>query len=420
MRWPRIWVRCSFIGLTSLLPAAPAQGQVITVLHSFTGGTSDGSGPGGSLLLSGTQLFGMTDGGGSAGDGTIFQLGTNGNGYAVAHSFAGLPNDGSNPHGSLIQSGLEFYGMTSGGGSANQGTVFKVGANGTGYTLQHQFGGGANDGTGPLGSLIQSGTNFYGMTSLGGSANQGTVFKIGTDGTGFNLLHSFTNSPADGRLPSYSSLVASGSALYGMTVGGGSADFGTVFKINADGTGFNLLHSFNAATGDGWQPYGSLTLSGSTLYGMTRQGGGGAGTIFDINTDGTGYAIMHTFAGSPGDGANPVGDLIVSGSSLFGTTPNGGADALGTLFGVHTDGTGYSVFYSFTGSPSDGANPGDVLLSDSILYGVTGAGGSNNLGTVFSFTPVPEPSSFLMVAAGGTVAFFVRRRQKNRCRVASR
>src|SRR2546421_484808 len=84
--------------------------------------------------------------------------------------------------------------------------------------------------------------------------------------------------------PSFSALAVSGPTLFGMTASGGAGGVGTIFRVNTDGTGCGLLHSFDAAAGDGWQPAGSLTLSGSTLYGMTRQGGGGAGTIFKIQT----------------------------------------------------------------------------------------------------------------------------------------
>ena len=85
------------------------------------------------------------------------------------------------------------------------------------------------------------------------------------------------------------SLTLSGSTLYGMTSYGGTHYHGTIFKINTDGTGFQLLHSFEKWSKDGGDPRGSLTLSGSTLYGMNDYGGtDGNGTIFKINTDGTG------------------------------------------------------------------------------------------------------------------------------------
>jgi uncharacterized repeat protein (TIGR03803 family) len=201
-----------------------------------------------------------------------------------------------------------------------------------------------------------------------------------------------------------------------MTVGGGAAGFGTVFKIGTDGTGLAVLHSFDAATGDGWQPDGSLVLFGSTLYGMTRQGGGGAGSIFRINTDGGGYAIMHTFMGGPGDGANPDGDLALVGSKFYGMTFGGGNATLGTLFGIDVDGSNYAVLHSFLGGSADGASPiGDLIFSGSTLYGMTNAGGSSNLGVVFSFPiAVPEPGSLALVGATAAGAAWVIRR-KRRC-----
>ena len=148
-----------------------------------------------------------------------------------------------------------------------------------------------------------------------------------------------------------------------MTAEGGSAGQGVVFRMNIDGSGFTILHSFVPSTGDGWDPLGSLTLVGSTLYGMTHFGGGGAGTIFEINTDGTNYNRLHTFTGQfGGDGANPVGnDLLAVGSQLFGMTTGGGTDALGVLFGINTDGTDYSVLHSFVGGGQRWLRPDERL-----------------------------------------------------------
>src|SRR5947209_7436067 len=87
------------------------------------------------------------------------------------------------------------------------------------------------------------------------------------------ILHNFAGGSDDGGNPS-GSLTLSGTKLYGMTAGGGSNNGGTVFSMNIDGSGFALLHSFS-----GGAYYGSLTLSGSVLYGMTST------TIFAINID---------------------------------------------------------------------------------------------------------------------------------------
>ena len=100
------------------------------------------------------------------------------------------------------------------------------------------------------------------------------------------VLQNFTGTggAAPGSSPS-AGLTLSGSTLYGTTVGGGSSGAGTVFKVNTDGSGYTVLQNFDGGR-DGGYPQASLTLSGSTLYGTTANGGGsGNGTVFKIGTD---------------------------------------------------------------------------------------------------------------------------------------
>ena len=97
-----------------------------------------------------------------------------------------------------------------------------------------------------------------------------------------DILHNFTSGANDGALP-YGSLTLSGSTLYGMTSLGGSNNRGAIFSINTDGTSFDLRESFGSASADGAYPVGDLTLSAdaSTYYGMTNRGGSAnAGVVF--------------------------------------------------------------------------------------------------------------------------------------------
>jgi uncharacterized repeat protein (TIGR03803 family) len=416
MRWRRLWVRCSFIGLSSLLSATPAPAQVVNMLHSFAGGPNDGKNPFGSLLQSGSNFYGMTSSGGSAGPGTVFQMGMDGTGFGVIHSFAGGANDGRNPTGSLIQSGSNLYGMTQFGGVGGNGVILQIGANGSNFAVNHLFGGPPSDGSTPLGSLVQSGTTVFGLTPQGGNANLGTIFRAGIDGTGYNVLHSFMGGPMDGSSPLYASLVQSGANLYGMTSGGGVSGLGTIFRIGLDGSGLTVIHSFAGGAADGQDPLGSLTVSGSTLFGMTNNGGStNNGTIFKIGIDGSGLNVLHSFMGGPSDGANPSGDLLLDGSELYGMTGLGGSANLGTILGIGTDGTGYNVIHSFLGGANDGANPqADLTLVGANLYGTTSTGGAANFGTVFSVTPIPEPSSFLLAGLGGCLGMFARWKRSRR------
>jgi uncharacterized repeat protein (TIGR03803 family) len=177
----------------------------------------------------------------------------------------------------------------------------------------------------------------YGTTSAGGGIMRGAVFKLGTNGSNFRLLKQFTNL-LDGAFPK-SSLLLTGTTLYGTTSAGGSEDGGTVFKLNIDGTGFAVLNNLPAGSynrnlppppsGGGSAhepnpPMGGLALAGTTLHGTTRSGGAAArGTVFKLETDGSGYAVLKEFSGA--DGTAPTGDLVVSGATLYGTTSFGGS-----------------------------------------------------------------------------------------------
>jgi uncharacterized repeat protein (TIGR03803 family) len=185
-----------------------------------------------------------------------------------------------------------------------------------------------------------------------------------------------------------------------------------IYKTGTDGSDFTILRSFTFSPADGNTPFGSVIVSGTTIYGMTSIGGSSEnGVIFKMGIDGSGFTILHSFAAGPGDGRDPLGDLLLSGSTLFGATYRGGSADDGTLFSIGIDGSGYDVMHSFTGGPNDGANPAsDLLLIGSTFYGTTVFGGSSNDGTIFAFTPVPEPSTLLLTGAACIGARFGRRK----------
>ena len=92
-----------------------------------------------------------------------------------------------------------------------------------------------------------------------------------------NFTFSFSN--GDGATP-YAGLItnSSGTTLYGTASGGGSSNYGTVFAVKADGTGFTNLHSFTGGS-DGSSPHGGLIRTNNTLYG-TAAGAGAGGHRF--------------------------------------------------------------------------------------------------------------------------------------------
>jgi uncharacterized repeat protein (TIGR03803 family) len=351
--------------------------------------------------------------------------------FRILHSFG--PAEGHFPDGNVTVDGSALYGVTStslfrmgvdgsaftqlpfavghpvGGlvstgpvlyGMTSEGTVFSVAAN-LGDLTVLDMGGWLS-----YGGLAIGGSTLYGMSYNGGLSGAGTVFSVSTDDLEFSRLHSFAGGSSDGAYP-YGELLVSGSVLYGMTRQGGSGN-GTVFKLNTDGTGFSLLHSFAGGTQDGAHPYGGLALSGSTLYGMTHEGGAhGLGTVFRVGTDGEPFELLHSFAGGSSDGAGPYGGLTVSGATLYGMTTDGGASSMGTLFSIDASGSGFQLLHSFGHGADNGQWPfGSLTLSGSTLYGMTSEGGAYyGLGTVFALT-IPEPPAFalLVVAAVGLAA----------------
>jgi uncharacterized repeat protein (TIGR03803 family) len=131
-------------------------------------------------------------------------------------------------------------------------------------------------------------------------------------------------------------LILDGSGtLYGTSSTGGTSDLGTVFSMKKDGTGYQLLHSFAGGAGDGSYSHAALTLDASgNLYGTTAGGGAwGAGTVFGLKSDGTGYQVWHSFGGDPADGRVPPAALTRDAAGrLYGTTHGGGLSDSGVEF----------------------------------------------------------------------------------------
>jgi len=318
-------------------------------------------------------------------------------------------SDGAYPGAGLILSGNTLYGTASGGGTNGYGTVFAVNTDGTGFTVLHTFtalvSNTNSDGANPGAGLLQSGAYLYGTAQFGGNSGNGTVFTVGTDGLYFTNLHSFTALSApyyqgglngDGAIPQAGLILAGAGiiTLCGTAESGGTNGNGTVFSLNTDGTGFTVLHTFTAysnyTNSDGANPAGGLISSGNTLYGTAGGGGtGGNGTVFALNTDGMDFTNLYSFTAlapvhfNNNDGANPVAGLVLSGNSLYGTTHSGGTNNGGTVFGVTTNGTVFTNLHTFTGD-SDGSNPyAGLISSGSTLFGTAGNGGTG-YGTLFA------------------------------------
>ena len=388
--------------LSLVLSAGSGAAQNHRLLHHFNG--SDGAAPTGLLLSNGT-LFGTTSSGGSFNFGTVFRINTDGSDFRVLKEFAG--RDGANPSSALVLDDISLYGTTLEGGISNRGTVFQLNTDGSNFTLLKEFTGG--DGADVLRSLALSGATLYGTSYNGGCSNLGTICKLNTDGSGFTVMKEFTDPPdggdgsIEGCLPS-GRLAISGTTLYGATVGGGALGAGVVFKINTDGTGYTVLKQGDFVDGGHFIP--GVILSDNTLYGSTPWGGGGIGAIFRLNTDGSGFSILKSFQPTE---VYWGWSLVVSGSRLYGTGRRGGVSPDGAIFTLGTNGSNFTSLKEF--NEAEGF-PSSLVLSDTVLYGATSSGGNSNRGTIFGITLQPpailQPPQSQTAEAGNTIRFRVR------------
>jgi uncharacterized repeat protein (TIGR03803 family) len=297
-------------------------------------------------------------------------------------------NDGVDPDAPLIQArDGSFYGTTFDGAifGTGPGTIFRVNPAG-GLTNLHTFVG--SDGTESLGLIQALDGNLYGTTPDGGSNGVGSVFRLGLDGS-FTNIYCFAGT-TNGSNPSSPLVQGTDGYLYGTTSLGGTYGDGIVFRISLAG-GFTNLYSFTTGRGDGYGAFAQNLVQGRDgyFYGMTFYGGNtngsGSGTIFRIGADGS-FSNLWTFTGGS-DGANPYAGLSVGGDgNFYGTTDEGGAHQLGTVFRISPSGV-FTSLWSFTGG-DDGSLPetGLVQGSDGNFYGVAALGALGH-GTIFRMTP---------------------------------
>ncbi|MGO8674134.1 MAG: choice-of-anchor tandem repeat GloVer-containing protein, partial [Capsulimonadaceae bacterium] len=255
------------------------------------------------LLARDGNFYGVTVHGGSTtaidpngwGYGTVFRMSPSGT-VTILHNFGdgSVPNDGTWPYAALIQaSDGKLYGTTAYGGKADLGTVFSITTAGV-ETVLHQFDDGTtpNDGEQPLAPLLQaSDGNFYGTTCSGGSAKEGTVFRVDASGD-LTILHNFADGTVafDGRVPIEGLIQATDGNFYGAAQYLGFNGAGTVYRMDSSGH-VAILHAFNdgSVPDDGAYPFYTVIqgLDGG-IYGVT-----------DImwNGDGTGSTVYRIDAG---------------------------------------------------------------------------------------------------------------------------
>jgi uncharacterized repeat protein (TIGR03803 family) len=382
----------AFTLFSTLLLAAglPAQAQTETILYNFSCHT-DGCPPQGVVVDENDNLYGTTFDGGSFDRGAVFEL-TSSGAFTTLYSFTG-GTDGSFPYaGVVLDSKGNLYGTTSQGGVAGYGTIFKVTLSGT-ETVLHSFSCGSEPCYPQRGVVLGPNGSLFGTAYPGGTFSFGSVFELTASGT-FTTLYSFRGG-TDGNVPNQGIVLDKSGNVYGTTDVGGTAGFGTVFKVSPSGTE-TVLHSFAPNGKDGFYPAGGVTLdSKDDIYGTTASGGAiGVGTVFKVTPSGT-ETLLHSLTGGK-DGINPEANLVFDkNGNLYGTTAYGGSFDLGMVFELTPSGV-ETTLHSFADNGTDGYfsfQAGLTIDKSGNLYGTTQNGGTSNpacthgCGVVFKIVP---------------------------------
>jgi uncharacterized repeat protein (TIGR03803 family) len=344
------------------------------VLHTFA--PAEWFDPAPTLLLASDGRFY-----GTTAEPVVYRMESDG-AYTEIHRFP-YSTEGIDPRGLTRGSDGNYYGVSRAGGAYNWGSVFKTTTAGDVTTL-YSFPG--DSGAQPMAPMVQaSDGNFYG-TSVGGAIGVGTIFRITPSGT-LTTLHTIANLGPIGTYPLAALLEASDGNFYGTTYWGSGANLGAVFRMTPSGT-VSLVHAFSGGAADGGNPQAALIQTpDGFFYGTTDNGGtAGLGTVFRMTVDGT-VTVLHAFTGGA-DGSHPRAALTPAPDGTFyGTTRTGGSANAGTVFRMTAAGT-VTILYSFPGGAGGQHPEAPVIIgSDGDLYGTTLDGGAANIGTVFRMTP---------------------------------
>ncbi len=267
-------------------------------LYTFVGTYGPSIVPGQGVALRDGVLYGFTYFGDNSYDGIIYKVGTDGSNPTVIANFSQASGREAWATPTISNDGTKLYGTTGAGGyGLGYGTVFRIGTSG-GYQNLYEFRDNSDSGKFPSSTLLLSpdGNTLYGTTYAGGWPNSaGTVFKISTAGGAPTYLHTFMpfmGDSTDGVSPTGSlAFTATGNEMYGTTDDGGLYGKGTIYKIGTNGSGYQKIYDFKGTAQDGEMSFvdNTLTLAqdGKSFYGASSAG------IFEIGLQG-GLQLLRT------------------------------------------------------------------------------------------------------------------------------
>ena len=332
------------------------------------------------------QLWGITNYGGptntGSSQGIIFKINADGSGFSSVHGF-GTEMIGGLPSADFcLASNGKLYGFTDRGGAEGAGVLFEYDLNTNHYTKKIDLN--SSNGGYPDGSLIQAPNGkLYSAVAGGGNGNKGTLIEY--DFVTNTLLKKADFNNSTGSNPKGTMVLASNGKFYGITPFGGASTWGALFEydyiantLTGKFLGFNISIGYAPTAGLAEAPNGKL-------YGSTVGGGlTDWGTLFEFDYLTNTYTKKIDLDSIKG--GKPLSQLMLASDGYFyGTTSTLGSNSSGTLFRYDYVQNIYTKLYDF--STANGSNPNGRLLetSNGILMGMTKTGGNNNRGVVFEY-----------------------------------
>jgi len=325
----------------------------------------DGGFPTGSLMQAADgKLYGMTNTGGANGVGVIFQYDPATNTFTKKIDLS-IAN-GCNPFGSLMQaSDGMLYGMTHSGGANNVGVIFQYNPALNTYTKKIDLS--IANGNHPYGSLMQALDGMlYGMTSQGGSTNEGVIFQYDAS------LNSYTKkidlSAAIGASPDGDLIQTTAGILCGMTYAGGANSAGVLFEYDPASNIYSKKIDFDGTT-KGSNPMGSLIqASDGKIYGMTTLGGiNNLGVIFQYDPSNSAFTKKKDFEGT--FGSSPHYTSLIEVNVSINTIVTNLVNCSGSSIRVpYTLTGGFDLGNTFTAQLSDASGNFSAAVTIGSLY----------------------------------------------------
>ncbi len=293
-------------------------------------------------------------------------------------------------------------------GNDLSGTVFSVNSDGSNFKTVIAFD--DTDGNLPFNSLFEaSNGKIYGVASGGGTHNWGTLYGIDPVTDSFSVIYNFTDGSL-GAIPENNLMQANNGLIYSMTAIGGDSDIGDIFSYNIVTKQLLNVYSFSLCD-SGCEPSGEnlMQVSNGKLYGMADYGkycplyGNNynyGGVIFSFNITGGVYTDLYNFdCGNDSDGTIPYGSLVeYPGGKLYGTS-GGGITGNGVIFCFDTSNNTCKTAYAFPSAI--GVAPGQLVPYDGKYYSICIEGGYG-AGTIFSFDPLTDSVDCLFKFYGGS------------------